>query len=43
MPRRDTRRKRGRPMLIIGERINTCRQSVMRAYAERDAGFIWTP
>jgi cobalamin-dependent methionine synthase I len=27
-------------MLIIGERINTCRQSVMRAYAERDAGFI---
>ena len=27
-------------MLMIGERINTCRQNVMRAYAQRDAGFI---
>ena len=27
-------------MLIIGERINTCRQSVMRAYAARDVILI---
>ena len=27
-------------MLIIGERINTCRESVMRAYETRDAQYI---